>query len=191
MHFDLAKFFKNQYLKEAKELPKDKWVSLSPSDLEAYKDDIFGLIQTAYSYIGGHSNYKSPDDITGAEASSDYEVINLDNDPAPEAVNVSKDKPAGTKFVATGHDGSSKAKREVIIHKIESLKKPGFYVEVSGKIKDILIKAGVPVVTDEDTIERALDGKDITIIPNGGGAYTRKIAGTEHEKILLGTPLTK
>ena len=123
MHFDLAKFFKNQYLKEAKELPKDKWVSLSPSDLEAYKDDIFGLIQTAYSYIGGHSNYKSPDDITGAEADSDYEVINLDDDPAPEAVNVSKDKPAGTKFVATGHDGSSKAKREVITHKIESLKK--------------------------------------------------------------------
>mgnify|MGYP003344313809 CR=1 FL=1 len=37
----------------------------------------------------------------------------------------------------------------------------------------------------------SIDGKDITIIPNGGGAYTRKIAGTEHEKILLGTPLTK
>ena len=60
---------------------------------------------------------------------------------------------------------------------------------MSGKIKDILLNAGVPVVTDEETIKKALDGKEITFVPNGGGAYVRKIAGTEHEKILLGTPL--
>ena len=96
-------------------------------------------------------------------------------------------KAAGEKFVATGHDGSREAKRAVITHKIDRLKKPGFYVEVSGKIKDILLKAGVPQVTDQATIEKALAGKDI--IMNDDGSYTRSIAGTKHEKIMLGTPL--
>ena len=98
-----------------------------------------------------------------------------------------KRKAAGEKFVATGHDGSREAKRAVITHKIDRLKKPGFYVEVSGKIKDILLKAGVPQVTDEATIKKALAGKDITM--NDDGSYTRSIAGTKHEKIMLGTPL--
>jgi hypothetical protein len=53
---------------------------LSKQDLEDYKDDIFGLIKTAYAYLGGHSNYKSADDVTGAEGENDYEVIDLDQD---------------------------------------------------------------------------------------------------------------
>ena len=114
-------------------------------------------------------------------------MIDLDDDGDIDAVNVSKRKAAGEKFVATGHDGSREAKRAVITHKIDRLKKPGFYVEVSGKIKDILLKAGVPQVTDQATIEKALAGKDI--IMNDDGSYTRSIAGTKHEKIMLGTPL--
>ena len=188
MSFDLNNWFKKQYLNE--ELPKGKWVDLSPEELDAYADDLIGLIQTAYSYIGGHSNYKTASDI-GKEAArgAEYEVINLDDDPEPEAVNITKKKKAGTKAVATGHDGSKEAKRAVITHKIEQLKKPGFYVEVSGRIKDILLNAGVPVVTDEETIKKALEGKEIEMVPGGNGAYIRKIAGTPHEKILLGSPL--
>lgn len=189
MSFDLNNWFKKQYLNEG-DLPKGKWVDLSPEELDAYADDLIGLIQTAYSYIGGHSNYKTASDI-GKEAArgAEYEVINLDDDPEPEAVNITKKKKAGTKAVATGHDGSKEAKRAVITHKIEQLKKPGFYVEVSGRIKDILLNAGVPVVTDEETIKKALEGKEIEMVPGGNGAYIRKIAGTPHEKILLGSPL--
>ena len=71
--------------------------------------------------------------------------------------------------------------------KIDKLKNPGFYVEVSGKIKDILINAGVPVVTDETTIHKALAGKEIEM--NDDGTYTRKIGGSKHTKTLLGMPL--
>ena len=181
-NFNITKFFRKQYLAEG------DWKELSGNDLEEYKDDIIGLITKAYSYIGGHSNYSTVGDV-GKEASkgADYEVIDLDDDGKLDAVNVSKTKSAGTKFVATGHDGSPQAKRAVITHKIDRLKQPGFYVEVSGKIQDILLKAGVPQVTDEATIVKALAGKDI--IMNQDGSYKRKIGGTWHEKILLGQPL--
>ena len=182
MSFDLKKYFKDQYLLEG------DWDILSTSEVGELEDDIIELIKSAYAYIGGHSNYKNTSDV-GKEASrgAEYEVIDLDDDGELDAVNVAKTKPVGTKFVATGHDGSREAKRAVITHKIDRLKQPGFYVEVSGKIKDILLKAGVPQVTDEATIEKALAGKDITM--NDDGSYTRSIAGTKHEKIMLGTPL--
>jgi len=186
MHFDLSKFFKNQY--KAQALLED-WEDLKSSELDDYKDDIYTLISTAYSYLpGGHSNYSNPDDVEKeAKRGADYEVIDLDMDGDIDAVSVSKEKEAGDKFVASGHDGSSPAKRAVIGHKISQLKKPGFYVEVSGKIKDILLKAGVPQVTDKETIEKVLRGKEISM--NDDGTYDRKIAGTNHTKMLLGKPL--
>ena len=182
MSFNLQKYFKNQYLLEG------DWDKLSSTEASDEADDIIELIKSAYAYIGGHSNFKSVGDVdkeTGRGA--EYEVIDLDDDGDIDAVNVSKRKAAGEKFVATGHDGSREAKRAVITHKIDRLKKPGFYVEVSGKIKDILLNAGVPQVTDEATIRKALSGKDITM--NDDGSYTRSIAGEKHEKIMLGTPL--
>ena len=187
MSFNLKGFFRNQYLVKAV-LEENEWDRLSTSELPEYEDDIIKLIKSAYAYIGGHSNYKTADDV-GKEANrgAEYEVIDIDDDEEIDAVSVSKEKEAGDKFVATGHDGSSLAKRAVITHKIDRLKKPGFYIEVSGRIKDILLKAGVPQVTDKETIEKALAGKEIKM--NDDGSYVRSIAGTEHEKIMLGTPL--
>ena len=183
MNFDLTKYFRNQYLNEG------DWDKVNSKELEDYQGDIFTLISQAYAYLdGGHSNYSSPSDVSReASRGAEYEIIDLDGDGELDAVNVSKKKSAGEKFVATGHDGTSQAKRAVITHKIDKLKKPGFYVEVSGKIKDILLKAGVPQVTDEATIEKALEGKDV--IMNKDGSYRRKIGGSYHEKILLGSPI--
>jgi len=182
MSFDLKKYFKDQYLLEG------DWDKLSDKEASEEADDIIDLIKSAYAYIGGHSNFKDTSDVDKEAArGAEYEVIDLDDDEEIDAVSVSKSKTAGEKFVASGHDGSSDAKRAVITHKIDRLKKPGFYIEVSGRIKDILLKAGVPQVTDEATIEKALAGKDITM--NDDGSYTRSIAGVEHEKIMLGTPL--
>ena len=81
--FDLRKFFKNQYLKEA-QLPKGQWVDLNDKETEEKKETIFDLISNAYAQIGGHPNYNSPDNVTGSEGDADYVVIDLDdicNDP--------------------------------------------------------------------------------------------------------------
>ncbi len=184
--FNLHKFFNKQYHNQA---IREDWDKLSTPELADYSDDIIDLISTAYSYLpGGHSNYSNDKDVyKEAGRGAEYEVTDLDADGDIDAVSVSKKKPSGEKFVATGHDGSSPAKRAVITHKIDRLKQPGYYVEVSGKIKDILLKAGVPQVTDEETIEKVLAGKDVTM--NDDGSYVRSIGGTDHTKILLGRPL--
>lgn len=185
-NFNLKSYLQNNPLLE--EFPKGKWVNLDKKEKEEFSEDIFDLISNAYAYIGGHSNYKSKEDVTGSEGDADYEVIDLDLDPDIDAVSVSKNRPAGKKFVATGHDGSKLAKRAVISHKSTDLNKPGYFIEVSGKIKDILLAKGAPMVTDEETIRKALEGRDITM--NSDGSYQRKIAGEEHTKILLGKPLS-
>lgn len=167
-------------------LTKGEWKPIPSSELKDYEDDIFKLISTAYAPVGGHPNYKSPSDVTGKESSSEYEVINLDDDPDIDAVSVSKDKPAGKKFVATGHDGSTQAKSKVINHKAELLKRPGHYVEVSGKIKDIFLAKGVSPITDEETVRKILFDKEIEWL--GDGEYRRKIGGQPHVKMLLGKP---
>ena len=169
------------------EIDKNKWTKLTQSEKQQYKDEIFNLIQNAYSYIGGHSNYKSANDVTGAERDAEYEVIDLDRDDEIDAVSISKKHPAGIKFAATGHDGSKPAKSAVINHKADLLKKSGYYVEVSGKIKDILISKGAPIVTDPEVIQKVLVGKEIKNI-NSDGSYVRAIAGRDHEKIMLGHP---
>ena len=188
-NFDLTKYFGSQYFKDAinEDLPKGKWVGLDNTEQGEYADNIFDLIKTAYSSIGGHSNYNSPSDVIGSEGDSDYEVINLDDNPSDiEAVSVSKKKAAGDKFVATGHDGSKIAKSAVVNHKADELKKSGHFIEVSGRIKDILLGKGVPMVTDRETIEKAMKGKEIEL--NDDGSYQRKIAGKMHTKVLLGSP---
>ena len=46
---------------------------------------------------------------------------------------------------------------------------------------------GVPIVTDEGTIRRALKGKDIKMFDDG--TYSRKIGGSEYRKTMMGNPL--
>jgi hypothetical protein len=86
-----------------------------------------------------------------------------------------------------GHDGSQPAKSAAINITAIMLKEPGHYVEVSGKLKDILSAKGVPVVTDKETIEKVLKGKSIEM--NDDGTYSRYIGGEKHTKTLMGNPL--
>ena len=180
--FNLKKFILNNPLLE--ELPKNKWIDLDKKETEEYKEDIFDLIQKAYSSIGGHLNYKTPDDVTGSEGESDYEVADVDEDPEIDVVSFSGKTPFGIKLKGMGHDGTKQAKRSVIKHHIDNLNSGGYYVEVSGRIKDILLDAGVPVITDKEKIEKILQGKNIEM--NDDGSYQRVIGGEKHTKIMLG-----
>ena len=89
-------------------------------------------------------------------------------------------------YLPGGHSNYG-SKRSVVKHKIDRLKKPGFYIEVSGRIKDILVSANVPQVKDKATIEKALPGKEIMM--NDDGSYRRKIGGKFYEKVMMGTPI--
>ena len=170
-----------QLLKEVS-IPKNKWVPLSGNDIKDLEDDILGLIQNAYGPIGGHPNYKSVSDLAG----SDYEVIDLDDDSDLDAVTVTKQRSGGTKHVGIGHDGTSPGKRGAIGRTIDKLDEPSNYIEASGAIENILRKANVAQVTDEETIRKALKGKEIKMYDDG--SYDRMLGGKKFKKSMFGKP---
>ena len=168
------------------DLPKNKWVDLSDGEKKEAKEVLFKLIDDAYASIGGHPNYKSPNDVVGSEGDANYVVIDLDEDPEIDAVVTFKDKPAGKKYSSIGHDGSKTAKSQSINKVANDLKSQGFFIEVSGVLKDIMKAKGVPQVTDPEIIKKVLKGKDIEI--NDDGSYKREIGGKLFTKLLFGNP---
>ena len=166
------------------EIPKNTWAPIMRSELPRFKRIIYDLIATAYAPIGGHSNLKNKEDLPNE--GDFFDVIDLDDDDEIDAVTIAKYKPAGKKFVALGHDGSSAGKSAAVNHQVDKLKKGGYYVEVSGKMRDIFIAKGLAPVTDEDTVRRALKGKELKW--NEDGSYDRKIAGSTHTKMMFGKP---
>ena len=185
MAFNLLEYLKNNPLLE--ELPKDKWVDLSSDEKSEYAKDIFDLINIAYAPIGGNINYKSAADVLGAEADANYEVVNIDDDPEPDALISYKEKDAGKKITALGHDGEPVSKSKSLNKMASLLKEPGYYLEVSGKLQDILLAKGAPVVKDKNLIQKVLKGKTLEF--NEDGTYQRFIGGEKHTKTLLGKPL--
>jgi hypothetical protein len=166
------------------EIPKNKWTPIMRSELPRFKKIIYDLISNAYAPIGGHSNVKDSDDLP--DEGDYFDVIDVDGDNEADATTVAKHKPAGKKFVAIGHDGSSAGKSAAVNHQVDKLKSGGYYVEVSGKMRDIFMGKGLSPVMDEKDVRKALPGKEIKW--NGDGSYDRKIGGSIHTKMMFGKP---
>ena len=155
--------------------------------------EFFDLISTAYAAIGGHAKIKSPDDVFSDPEWNYWEGMDIHGDQDFDIVMFGKKTKFGVKYSGVGHDGSSPAKREYIAARGKDLNKLGFYIEVSGRLADILLGSyNVPVVTDEKTVEKVL-GKKVDWIGTkegtlGTGWYSRKLGGKMHDKILLGNP---
>ena len=165
---------------------KQKWTTLTQRQKKLYADDIIALIKNAYRDLGGHPNYQNPSDVYESQGGAYYKVIDVDSDPDIDAVKVYKKTNFGNKFTATGHDGSKKGKKAFLDYTTAQLKKPYFYIEVSGKLKDILLSRNVPIVRNPMTIRKVLKGKKLRF--NSDGTYRRKIGDKVYTKMLLGTP---
>jgi hypothetical protein len=158
--------------------------------------EFFNLISTAYSELGGHAKIKTPKDVFSDPDWNFWEGVDIHGSKDFDLIMFGQKTKFGIKFSGVGHDGSSQAKREYISARGADLQKLGYYVEVSGKIADILItKYNCPIVTDQKEVEKVL-GKKITWTgknkenPNepGDGWYIRNLGGHDHSKILLGRP---
>ena len=156
--------------------------------------EFFDLIATAYSAIGGHAKIKSPEDVFADPDWNYWEGLDIHGDQDFDMIMFGKNTKFGVKYSGVGHDGSSPAKREYISARGRDLQKLGFYIEVSGKIADILMNSyNVPSVSDEKIVEKVL-GKKVDWIgmkkgQPGNGWYSRKLGGKMHDKILLGRPM--
>jgi hypothetical protein len=170
-------------MKLAKVLLENSWRPLTSTEVDNDKEELFKMIDTAYAPLGGHPNVTQANDIKSA--AQGYTVIDLDDDPEDDAVIMTKQKAGGTKLVGMGHDGTKPAKR-AISKTVNDLNKNGYYIEVSGKILDILKAKGVAIVDDEATVKAALKGKDIKW--HGDGSYDRNLGGKTHRKVMMGKP---
>ena len=165
-------------------LLEQTWRPLSSAEIESDKEELFKMIDLAYAPLGGHPNVTKADDIKSA--GDNYSVIDLDDDPEDDATVTYKSRAGGTKLVAMGHDGSKPARKAAVAKTVSDLNKSGYYIEVSGTLLDILKAKGVAIVDDEETVRRALKGKEITW--HGDGSYDRKLGGVTHKKMMMGKP---
>lgn len=196
--------------------PKGKVIDLDPQDFEDAKanpdirnldDEIFDLIQNAYSDVPldsgkfGNIKVQRPEDLPAG-----YTVMkaaDLDDDPEPDFFRGGKMRGGRFKMGIVGHDGSSAAINKYLEETADSLKS-GAIAEMSGKIAHIMItRYNVPAVITKEEVESML-GKQVDWIglhpnskyadrygPEYAGFYCRGICGAgtgkeEHMKILLG-----
>lgn len=190
----------NEYLNEGSgeifKPKKNKKTPFNHKDHPELAGEFYNLISTAYAAIGGHSKIQSPKDVFSDPDWNWWEGIDIHGTNDFDIIMFGKKTKFGVKFAGVGHDGSKEAKRTYIKTRAEDLFKPGFYIEVSGKIADILINSyDCPIVEDQKDVEKVL-GKPVewkgknTEEPNapGEGWYERKIGGHSHIKIMLGKP---
>jgi len=176
------------------DFPKGKYVSLEGDELAQVKQELFDLISNAYKDIGGHLNFKSPDDVLDPELEF-WKAADLDDDPELDVVYFGKKTPFGIKHTGIGHDGDRANIKNLLIRKSKELGTPGNYVEISGAAFDSFVtKAGVPIIDDEEKVRAILKGKkDIEWhgkhpkgTKPGNGWYTRTIGGQKVTKTMAG-----
>ena len=186
------------------DIPKNQWSDISANDIKSSQDptnvdlsdQLFDLISTAYAGIGGHFDFNNSGDLPADH--DDWLAIDWDDDPEPDALRIGKSTSAGVKMTGAGHDGQSRSKKHYIEKTMELLSKPGYYAEMSKRIADIMISAGVPYVDSPELVSKALGpSKKIEwlgehpdgLYPEYKGWYRRTVGGNPGElKIMFGSP---
>lgn len=180
---------------------KNKWRKINPEEKEELKKNFYNLIQIAYAPVGGHVKVRDEEDILKNIEWNAWVAVDIDDDPEADVVSFGKKTRHGIKLAGAGHDGEKQSKREYLDTRGEMLKKRGFFIEVSGKIAQILLKKyKVPYVDNPKKVEEVI-GKKVEwagLHPEGKeedpteskGWYGRRIGkeGEYHYKILVGRP---
>ena len=172
---------------------RNKKVVFDPKKHDELSGEFYDLISTAYAEIGGHAKIKSPKDVFADPEWNYWEGVDIHGNKDFDIIMFGKKTNYGIKYSGVGHDGTRDAKRAYISARGKELNKIGYYIEVSGKIADILMDSyDVPIVTDQKIVEKVL-GKNVDWIGtkdgvSGAGWYSRTLGGHKHDKILLGRP---
>jgi hypothetical protein len=172
---------------------RNKTIKFDAQKYPELAGEFYDLISIAYAEIGGHAKIKSPNDVFSDPDWNYWEGIDIHGDNNFDMIMFGQKTQYGIKYSGVGHDGSSPAKRAYISSRGKELQQLGYYLEVSGKIAQILLeKYDVPVVTDIKVIEKVL-GKSVEFFGTkegmpGNGWYSRVLGGSSHDKILLGRP---
>lgn len=159
-------------------------------------EEFYDLIAIAYQELGGFAKISKPSDILNDPDWNYWGGIDIHKSPDFDIIFFGKRTKFGMKYVGVGHDGSREAKGTFLNKQSITLQKLGYYVEVSGKIANILIKKyNAPIVTNQKDVEKVLgipvewigqNNDDLDSV--GNSWYRRKIGASYYNKIMLGRP---
>lgn len=161
-----------------------EWRDVNPKTLtrEALAQ-VWDMYQASYKTLGLKASGIG-------EMVSEYDhwslAYSLEDDLVPVAFYMAKTTPFGLKGGFLGSDGSPDGKAAAKQVLLVTLKRPGYYLEVSHAVEHIAVKAGVPVVCA--AYVPAVLHKDVE--PSVDGLhYTRNLQGIGVlEKLLVGRP---
>lgn len=88
-------------------IPKNQWTILSGKALDKFKEQLLDLMT-----IANKNTNISPADIKDKDG-QEWQALDIDNDPQPDAVRVYKHDGSGEVVIGIGHDGSSAAKQQL------------------------------------------------------------------------------
>lgn len=177
------------YLQEKLQLTESYKNIMSKSDKEKYVDEVLDILQSSYKDIGG---IKTPSFMSREAAIEGPHMWKLVvRDGKVIAVNIYKDDGTGRKSVLAGTDGSVQGKREMAKLITDDVTRS--YTEISDAMEKFVFKrfpelANKYKIPNTEAIKHLQPGEARIPEDNDGYHYDRKIGGSWHTKIMLGTP---
>jgi hypothetical protein len=167
---------------------KYQWVELSFEDRKKLKHEVWELIDTAYSTLGGHVRISKKDDIFNDKELTFWSAVDVDDDPYCDVVIFGKKTTFGNKLSGWGHDGQKISKKELFNKLSNILSNPGVWLEASGRPAEILLSKGIKYLNSKEEIQKIFPNSEINWI--GDGKYTRKLPSglTTDEEFIFGNP---
>lgn len=153
---------------------------ISSADKQKYVNECWDLLQAAYAAVGGFKSADSPDDLV-----RDSFMWKLARKNGKVVACCIYKKQFGRKRIASATDNTSTGKAELMAIYKEDLTRA--WTECSGAVERALMKLGGEHFMIPAEHAPTLTGKEC--IPSEDGFhYKRKIAGSYHEKVIIGTP---
>lgn len=185
-----------KYLKSIYEfklnLPKKKWEIISSNPTKKIAgQNLIELVDTAYKITPLGSFVKTISDVV----KSDWLVIDYnDVDKIDACIFYRESRPnenwIGKKIQGIGHDGTKESKKIIISKMIDKLKEPGFWIEASDRMEEVLEKSECPKVTDLETLQKLFPNSEINLLK--GGKYERSLeSGEVVKESVFGKPKFK
>jgi len=171
--------------KSAEEFPKGEWVDVQLDELD---DDLIKKLWNLYEITYKDIGLTVENIIQLRTKYKIVKLIDIDDDPEPDAFIIYKITSFGNKLALLGSDGNKNSKKFLILKALDLLKTNGWYGEASHKFAEILASGNTPIVKNEEDVRKILKGKEI--IWNGDGSYNRNISGKINvDKIMFGRPI--
>lgn len=146
------------------------------------------MVKTTYDPIGGFDSLDSPSKLRNRI--TNYYLIDIDDDPEPDAGMLYYDAGNNKKSSAIIHDGSKEAKAITRDTMKNLLSQKGNWIEVSGAPEHILRnKLNMPFVDDEGLAEYLVTfgyKRDVGFKWLGDGRYERELGNEKAVKTIFG-----